>query len=60
MNISKTSDMLTLTDQLDELPLPDLEDVEEASSGDRLGDPRIGTFAGFTWLNRTGQLLLDS
>jgi len=50
--ISKTSNMPTLTDQLGELPLPDLEDVEEASTDDRLGGPGIGNFEGFTCLNR--------
>jgi hypothetical protein len=40
--------------------LPDLEDVEEASSCDRLGDPGIGNFVGFTCLDRTSQLQLDS
>ena len=57
---SKTSNMPTLTDQLGELLLPDLEDVEEASSGDRLGGPGIGNFEGFTCLNRPSQLPLDS
>jgi hypothetical protein len=50
----------TLTDQLDELPLPDLEDVEVASSGDRLGGIGIGNFEGFTCLNRPSLLPLDS
>jgi hypothetical protein len=44
--------MPTLTGQLGELPFPDLEDVEEASSGDRLDGPGIGNFEGFTCFNR--------
>ena len=54
---SKTSNLSTLPDQL---PLPDLEDIEEAISGDRLGGPGISNFEGFTCLNSPSQLPLDS